>query len=259
MLGLHADPVSVAFWRAKFALDDALPLQYLTFLRSALTLDFGDSIASHVPVADLIGSRLGTTLSLMVYSVLISVTIAFPLATWAAMRANRMSDHGIKLAMMLTFAMPAFWVGLILIQVFSLRLDWFPASGLREGVLPYVWSLTLPAFTIALYLSPVLVRSLRSTMIAILRTDYVEAARARGLSEGRVMRRYVLRNSLTSTVTMIGLSVAGLIGGSHHRRERVRVAGHRPAGRPVRHSNVTSRCSRPASCSSACGSSSRTW
>jgi peptide/nickel transport system permease protein len=214
MLGLHADPESVAFWHAKFALDDPIPIQYLKFLRSAITLDFGDSIASRIPVTDLIGSRIGTTLSLMVYSVLISVTMAFPLAMWAAMRANRMSDHSIKLAMMLTFAMPAFWVGLILIQVFSLRLDMFPASGLRQGVGPYIWSLTLPAFTIALFLSPILVRSLRTTMITILRTDYVEAARARGLSEARVMRRYVLRNSLTSTVTMIGLSVAGLIGGS---------------------------------------------
>ena len=214
MLGLHADPVSVAFWHAKFALDEALPVQYLSFLRNALYLDFGDSIASRIPVTDLIASRIGTTLSLMVYSVLISISVAVPLAMWAAMRANGMSDHGIKLAMMLTFAMPAFWVGLILIQVFSLRLDWFPASGLRKGVLPYISSLTLPACTIALYLSPVLVRSLRTTMISILRTDYVEAARARGLSEARVMRRYVLRNSLISTVTMIGLSVAGLIGGS---------------------------------------------
>ena len=214
MLGLRATPDSVAFWHVKFALDDPLPLQYLAFLRSAVTLDFGDSIASRIPVTDLIGSRLGTTLSLMVYSVLISISVAVPLAMWAALRANRMSDHGIKLTMMLTFAMPAFWVGLILIQVFSLRLDWFPASGLRQGVLPYIWSLTLPSVTIALYLSPVLVRSLRTTMISILRTDYVEAARARGLSEARVMRRYVLRNSLTSTVTMIGLSVAGLIGGS---------------------------------------------
>ena len=214
MLGLRATPDEVAFWHGKFALDDPLPLQYLAFLKSVVTLDFGDSIQSRIPVTDLIGSRIGTTLSLMVYSVLISITIAFPLAIWAAMRANRMSDHGIKLAMMLTFAMPAFWVGLILIQTFSLRLGWFPASGLRQGILPYVWSLTLPAVTIALYLSPVLVRSLRTTMIAILRTDYVEAARARGLSDGRVMRRYVLRNSLTSTVTMIGLSVAGLIGGS---------------------------------------------
>jgi peptide/nickel transport system permease protein len=150
----------------------------------------------------------------MVYSVLMSVAIAFPLATLAALRANRWSDHAIKLAMMLTFAMPAFWVGLILIQLFSLRFELFPASGLRPGVLPYIWSLTLPALTIALFLSPILVRSLRTTMISILGMDYVEAARARGLSEGRVMRRYVLRNSLTSTVTMIGLSIAGLIGGS---------------------------------------------
>ena len=233
MLGLHADPVSVAFWHAKFALDEALPIQYLSFLRNALTLDFGDSIASRIPVTDLIASRIGTTLSLMVYSVLISISVAVPLAMWAAMRANGMSDHGIKLAMMLTFAMPAFWVGLILIQVFSLRLDWFPASGLRKGVLPYISSLTLPACTIALYLSPVLVRSLRTTMISILRTDYVEAARARGSVRG------------TGHAPLCAAQLADLDGdhdrpqrrGSHrwldHRRERVRAAGHRPAGGPV--------------------------
>jgi peptide/nickel transport system permease protein len=214
MLGLRATPDLVALWHAKFALDDPLPVQYLAFLKSAITLDFGESIFSHVPVTDLIASRIGTTLSLMVYSVLMSVTIAFPLAMLAALRVNRWSDHAIKFSMMLTFAMPAFWVGLILIQLFSMRLGWFPVSGLRQGALPYIVSLTLPALTIALFLSPILVRSLRTTMITILRMEYVEAARARGLSEARVMRRYVLRNSLTSTVTMIGLSIAGLIGGS---------------------------------------------
>ena len=127
--------MSVAFWHAKFALDEPLPVQYLAFLRSRVTLDFGDSIASRVPVTDLIGSRIGTTL---VAHGLQRAHLGHRRRARSRrgprMRANRMSDHGIKLAMMLTFAMPAFWVGLILIQVFSLRLDWFPASGLREGV-----------------------------------------------------------------------------------------------------------------------------
>lgn len=214
MLGLHATPESIAFWRAHYALDDPLPIQYLDFLARALTLDFGQSIQLRLPVNDVIVSRLGTTLSLMVYSVLISVTLAVPLATYAALKADRLADHAIKLVTMITFAMPAFWTGLGLVQIFSLRLGWFPASGLRDGLLPYIWSLTLPALTIGLYLSPILTRPLRSTMIANLRADHVEAARARGLSEARIIRRYVLRNSLVSSVTLLGLSIGFLIGGS---------------------------------------------
>jgi peptide/nickel transport system permease protein len=115
---------------------------------------------------------------------------------------------------MITFAMPAFWVGLIFVLVFSLRLHWFPASGIRAGVLPYIWSLTLPAVTLGLYLSPVFVRTLRATMVEMFAADHVDAARARGLPEARIVRRYVLRNSLISTVTVLGLVIGLLIGGS---------------------------------------------
>ncbi len=196
----------------------------------------------------------------MVYSVLISVSVAVPLATWAAharqpdVRPRHQAGHDARRSRCRRSGSASSSS-----RCSASASDWFPASGLREGVLPYIWSLTLPACTIALYLSPVLVRSLRTTMIAILRTDYVEAARARGLSEARVMRRYVLRNSLTSTVTMIGLSVAGLIGGSIIVENVFALPGHRPAGGPIRRPDVTSRCSRPACCSSACGSSWRTW
>jgi peptide/nickel transport system permease protein len=214
MLGIRATPQSIAFWHAHYALNDPLPVQYLVFLAHSLTLDFGESIQVQQPVSDLILSRLGTTVSLMAYSVLISLTLAVPLATIAALKKNRLSDQAIKLATMITFAMPAFWVGLIFVLVFSLRLHWFPASGIRDGVLPYIWSLTLPAVTLGLYLSPVFVRTLRATMVEMFAADHVDAARARGLPEARIVRRYVLRNSLISTVTVLGLVIGLLIGGS---------------------------------------------
>ena len=214
MLGLRATPQSVAFWHAYFRLDDPLPVQYLGFLTHALGLDFGESIQIQQPVTDLILARLGTTLSLMTYSVIISLTLAVPLATISATRKNGLWDNTIKLATMITFAMPAFWLGLILVLVFCLNLHWFPASGIRDGVLPFIWSLTLPSITLGFYLAPIFVRTLRAAMIEMLGAEHVEAARARGLPEALILRRYVLRNSLISTVTVLGLVIGSLIGGS---------------------------------------------
>lgn len=214
MLGLKASPEAIAFWRAYFRLDDPLPVQYVNFLTHAFTLDFGQSIQIQQPVTDLILARLGTTLSLMTYSVLISLTLAVPLATISAIRKNGIWDNAIKLATMITFAMPAFWLGLILVLVFCLNLHWFPASGIRDGVLPFIWSLTLPAVTLGFFLAPIFVRTLRAAMIEMLAADHVEAARARGLPPALIIRRYVLRNSLISTVTVLGLVIGSLIGGS---------------------------------------------
>jgi len=214
MLGLKASPEAIAFWRAYFRLDDPLPVQYVNFLTHAFTLDFGQSIQIQQPVTDLILARLGTTLSLMTYSVLISLTLAVPLATISAIRKNGIWDNAIKLATMITFAMPAFWLGLILVLVFCLNLHWFPASGIRDGVLPFIWSLTLPAVTLGFFLAPIFVRTLRAAMIEMLAADHLEAARARGLPPALIIRRYVLRNSLISTVTVLGLVIGSLIGGS---------------------------------------------
>lgn len=214
MLQLHATPEAVAYWRQFFGLDLPLPIQYLSFLGRLGTLDLGQSIQLRQPVTDVLIQRLGPTFAIIVYSIVLSLLITFVLATVSALRVGRWPDRVIKVASMVTNAMPAFWVGLTLIEIFVIQLGLFPASGLRDGVLPFIWSLTLPSITVALYVSPVLIRGLRSTMIGLLHADYVDAARARGLSESRILVRYVLRNSLVTLVTMVGLNVGFLIGGT---------------------------------------------
>lgn len=214
MLGARASESAVALLRARYGLDQPIPVQYVTFLQDLLRLDLGDSMTYHRPVVDLIGARLGTTVLLICYAALISFVVAVPLATYSAIRANRVPDHLIRLVMMVTFAMPAFWLGLLLILVFSLNLHLFPASGIGDGLPSMMRGLTLPAVTIGLYLAPVIIRSLRASMIESLNAEYVEAARARGLPESLILRRHVLRTSLISTVTIVGVNLGFLISGT---------------------------------------------
>jgi peptide/nickel transport system permease protein len=200
--------------RKQFGLDEPLPLQYLSFLAKAVQLDFGQSIQQRTEVRNLILTRMGVTLILAAYALTVALVLAIPLAIWSAVKANRLPDHVVRVSMMVAFAMPSFWLGLLLILVFSLQLGWFPTSGLAPPVLPLIWSLTLPAVTLGLSLSPVFTRTLRSSLIENLNADHVMAARARGLSETRVMFRYVMRPSLIALVTLIGFFVGALLSGS---------------------------------------------
>jgi peptide/nickel transport system permease protein len=214
MLGPRASDSVVAMLRARYGLDQPLPVQYVSFLQDAIRFDFGDSITFHRSVVGLIAARLGATTLLITYAAIISFAVAVPLATYSAVKANKIPDQAIRLVLMITFAMPAFWLGLVLILVFSLNLHLFPASGIGDSLPSMLWSLTLPAITIGLYLAPVIIRSLRGSMIESLHADYVEAARARGLSESRILRRHVLRTSLIATVTIVGVNLGFLISGT---------------------------------------------
>jgi peptide/nickel transport system permease protein len=214
MLGERATQDAVASLRAQFGLDQPLPLQYLQFVANAVRLDFGVSIALHSPVRDIILERLGPTFIVVVYATAMSFVLVFPLAIISAVKADRPPDHVIRVVMMAAFAMPAFWVGLMLVMVFSLGLGLFPTSGLGEGFLPLMVSLTLPALTLAFHLAPMQTRTLRASVIENLNADHVVAARARGLSEPRILMRHVVRNSLIATVTMIGVNLGFLLGGA---------------------------------------------
>jgi peptide/nickel transport system permease protein len=214
LLGPRASADAVALLRVRYGLDLPIPLQYANFLAGIARLDLGDSITYHRSVVELIGARIGPTVVLIAYATLVSFVVAVPLATYAAIRANRLPDQAIRFVMMVTFAMPAFWLGLVLILGLSLNLHLFPASGIGSDPISMIWSLTLPAFTIGLYLAPVFIRSLRAGMIESLHADYVDAARARGLSEATVIRRHVLRTSLIATVTIVGVNLGFLISGT---------------------------------------------
>jgi peptide/nickel transport system permease protein len=213
VLGTHATPSAVATLDHKLGLDQSLPAQYWDFLTGALKLDFGDSIIQNTAIGPLLAERIPVTLFLLLYSVVISILVAVPLAIASALRRNRATDHGIRLFSMVTFAMPSFLLGLLLILVFSLKLGWLPTAGYGDGFLGHLQSLTLPAITVGLYLAPILLRTLRVAIIETLGTEYVEAARARGLSERRIILKHVLRNSLISTLTVLGLNIGFLLSG----------------------------------------------
>jgi peptide/nickel transport system permease protein len=167
-----------------------------------------------VAVSTLVRPRIAPSLYLLAYATLISVVVALPLSIVSALRRNRLSDQLIRLASMVTFAMPAFWLGLVLVQVFSLRFNIFPVSGYSGSFIGRVRDLTLPALTIGLYLAPMLVRTLRSSMIDVLASDYIEAARARGLSASRVVGRHALRNAAVATLTVLAVNLGFLISGT---------------------------------------------
>ncbi len=137
-----------------------------------------------------------------------------PLAFAAALARDRPRDHAIRLTSTVAFAMPSFWVGLMLALLLSLKLGWLPPSGYGTSFLGHLRGLTLPALTLAISLSPLLIRVLRSSLIDTLGAEYIQAARARGLAERRVLVKHVLRNSLTSAVTLLGLLFAVLLSGA---------------------------------------------
>ncbi len=213
VLGAHATPSAIATLNAQLGLDQPLLAQYWDFISGAVTLDFGDSIKQKTAIGPLLGERMPVTLFLLLYSVVISIIVAVPLAIASALHRNRASDHLIRLFSMVTFAMPSFLLGLLLILFFSLKLGWLPTAGYGEDFVDHVRGLTLPAITVGLYLAPILLRTLRVGIIETLGAEFIEAARARGLSERRIVYKHVLRNSLVSTVTVLGLNVGFLLSG----------------------------------------------
>jgi peptide/nickel transport system permease protein len=213
ILGLRATPASVAELRHELGLDKPLPDQFVDFVTHAARLDFGQSAVHRESVGSLIGGRLGASLLLIVYGSVLSVVIAVPLGVISALKRNRLADHSTRVVTMVAFAMPPFWLGLLLLLVFSVNLGWLPSSGYGEAVAGRLESLTLPAIVLALGLVPLLLRTLRSSMIEALSSEYVESARALGFRERRVVVKHALRTSLVSMVTVLGLNVAYVLGG----------------------------------------------
>jgi peptide/nickel transport system permease protein len=213
ILGARATPEAVATLNHQLGLDEPVLAQYWDFISGAVTLDFGDSIKQNTAIGPILGERIPVTGFLLIYSVLISIVVAVPLAIVSALRRNRPADHVIRLFSMVTFAMPSFLLGLLLILFFSLKLGWLPTAGYGDGFAEHIRYLTLPAITVGLYLAPILLRTLRVGIIETLDTEFVEAARARGLSERRIVFKHVLRNSLISTVTVLGLNIGFLLSG----------------------------------------------
>lgn len=214
MLGSHASSEAVASLREELGLNKPLGVQYLHFMRNLLCLDLGTSIFYREPVSALIASRIGVTLSLILYTAILSAAITVPLALYSAVRRNRMGDHLVRVGGLVAMTAPNFWVAILLMLVFSIRFRVFPVGGYGEGFADNIKALFLPALTLSFGMTAILVRSLRSSLIDVLRTDYVAFARVKGLSERRILGKHVLRSGLFSTVTLLGVNIAWLVGGT---------------------------------------------
>jgi peptide/nickel transport system permease protein len=214
MLHGRATDEIVAAAHERLGLDQPIPVQFARFVWNALHGDLGVSIIQKAPVTEIVGERLGASVFLLTYGALIAVLLAVPLALIAATYRDRPVDHVIRIGGMIGFAMPPFWVGLLLMLLFGLLLGLFPISGYGKGFFGHIFHLTLPSLTIALFLAPILVQSLRSAMLDVLTADYIEVARSKGLSERRIMIKHVLRNALIPTITVLAINIGWLLSGA---------------------------------------------
>jgi len=214
-LGEEAEPETLARFRVRLGLDRPLVAQYAAWLGRALRGDLGRSLRTNQPVAEAILERLPVTLELLVAALSVSLAIAIPMGIVSAVKRNSGVDLVSTVFALVGFAMPGFWLGIILIYVFALLLRWLPPSGwvpLPASVPQNLLSLVLPAFTLGTALAALVTRQLRSGMLEVLRQDYVRTAQAKGLSERQVVGKHALKNALISVVTVVGLQLGGLLG-----------------------------------------------
>lgn len=214
MLGIQATDENVANVRADLGLDKSLVEQFTTFVGGAFQGDLGDSVIKRAPVRDIVWDRFEPTLYLLMLSTFFALVLAVPLGALSAVYRNRLPDQVIRLSTMVTFAMPQFWLGLMLILIFAVRIDLLPSGGYGDGAGDILRHLLLPAVTIGLYLAPLLMRTLRSSLIESLESDYIEAARSRGFRESRVVGKLAMRNALVPLVSVLSINIGFLISGT---------------------------------------------
>ena len=217
MLGTSARPDTLAALRAEMGLDRPAPLRYAAWLRGVATGRLGTSATYGVPVAGLIADRLAVTLPLALMAVALSVGLALPLGVAAAARRGGPLDALAALFAQGSTAVPNFWVGLLLILLFAVRLGWLPSGGFPGwggGALPALLALLLPAVALALPQAGVLTRVARGAVLDTLGEDFVRTARAKGLRPRAVLWRHALRNALPAILTVLGLQVSFLVAGA---------------------------------------------
>lgn len=219
LLGPQAEPRDIEMLRRAWGLDRPVHEQYLTWLGHVLRGDLGLSLEQRLPVAHLVLTRFKNTVILTVASVLLSLALGLTAGVVSATRPRSVFDRLTMVAALFANSMPAFWLGLVLIFIFSLRLGWFPVSGMYSirgegGIVDLLHHLVLPAVTLGGATTAIVARLTRSSMLEVIRQDYVRTARAKGLVERRVVLGHALRNALLPVVTVVGLQVGFLLGGA---------------------------------------------
>ena len=219
LLGPEATPVEIEALRKALGLDEPLQVQYFRWLGSAIQGDLGDSIEYRVPVQALIFDRLGNTLILTLTALFLSTSVGVTIGVISATRQHSFFDRIGMLVALFGNSMPAFWLGMLLILTFSLRLSWFPVGGMYsirgdEGLLDLAHHLVLPAIALGSLSMAIIARMTRSCMLDVLTQDYVWVARAKGLKEHTVVLVHALRNALPPVATVVGLRFGTMLGGA---------------------------------------------
>lgn len=209
ILGSDATQEEVAALREQMGLDEPLLAQYLLYLGDVARLDFGESYRFGTDSMALVLERLPATVELATVSLLLSLTIGMPLGILAALQANRFADRVVSVFSLLSQSMPSFWVGIVLILVFSRSLQVLPSGGTGSPA-----HMVLPAITLALPFLAILVRLTRSGLLEVIHEGYIQTARSRGFSERVVVFRHAIRNALIPIVTVVGLQLGVLVGGT---------------------------------------------
>lgn len=212
MIGDRATDADVARINKELGLDQPLPVQFVYFVRQVATGNLGNSYAMHAPVTSVIAERLPVTLLLTGMAAFFSIIMAIPLAFISALKRNSATDISIRGASQITLSMPSFYIGLVLLTVFAAQLHWFPVGGYGDSFGQRIYHLFLPAITLAVSITSVLIGSLRNSIIAVLDAEYITFARAKGLSTRVILMRHVLRNSLIPMLSLFALNIGTTIG-----------------------------------------------
>ncbi len=217
MAGEERDPAVIAQLRAEYHLDDPIPTQYFSWIGNALKGDLGMSLRTKEPVTSLIASKLPVTLELSLLAMVIALGIGISMGIIAAVRKDTWIDHTTNFVALSGISVPHFWLGILLILLFSVHLQWLPASGfvpISEDVAQNLKTLLLPALVLGTGLAATLMRHTRASMISVLKADYIRTARAKGLLAPKVVLKHAFRNALMPIVTLTTLLFGELLGGA---------------------------------------------
>jgi len=216
MLGMNAQPDTLAALRAELGLDGSKVARYFGWVAGMVQGDFGTSYTYRTPVSGMIADRVWVSLPLALYALILSTLIAFPAGIYAASRRGRAGDMGVMAATQLGVAIPNFWFAMVMVLIFAINLGWFSAGGFPgwdKGLWSGLKALTLPAVALALPQAAILARVMRSSLLDMLGEDFIRTARAKGLSAGQALWRHALRNALIPVLTIIGLQFSFLLAG----------------------------------------------
>ena len=216
LAGDQATPAQLDRIREAMGLNDPIPVQFVRWVGQLAQGDLGTSLISNQPVTQLIGARIGPTLSIAVLTILMSVAIAVPMGVLAAWRHKKWVDYLVMSFSVLGFSVPVFVIGYLLILLFSIKLGWFPVQGftpISDGLIPFLHRAFLPALTLTSIYVALIARMTRANMLEVLGEDYIRTARAKGAPERTVLFHHALRNAAVPILTVIGTGFALLISG----------------------------------------------